>query len=336
LSLPFAQRLIFFAGENKERRPMSVARAFIEAKVFHKPKPIDIAIEVTHRCNLNCIYCDRHTLLKNEMTTGEILALISDFHALGATGLSLDGGEPLTREDFPKIAQHISKLKMEFRLNTNGILVPKRIDWIKDVKKVKISLDGTAKQHDSMRGEGSFAKALEGIRVAKKAGLPVELTCVLHRRNLTCVKELLVLAATLDCRIIFQPVRKSLFNGGEREGNDWMPDYSELYKVFQWLLRQIKQNKYIKNKRASLEHFLHFPKDVRLPCNAGWLNCTVDPEGYLYHCGEINRAAYRINVREHGVAKAFKLLPRFDCGQCWCARTVEENFLWGLRLQKFF
>ena len=215
---------------------MSVARAFIEAKFFQKPKPIDIAIEVTHRCNLNCVYCDRHAPMSNEMTTDEILTIISDFYALGASSLSLDGGEPLTREDFPEIAQHINKLKMEFRLNTNGILVPKRIDWIRGIKKAKISLDGTEKQHDSMRGEGSFAKAIEGIRIAKKAGLHVELTCVLHRHNLSCVGELLALAATLDCPIVFQPVRKSLFSDEEREGNEWMPDYSEFLMSFDWLL----------------------------------------------------------------------------------------------------
>lgn len=314
---------------------MSVFQSLVSAWLAQKPVPLDIAFELTHRCNLDCCYCDRHQPADDELSTEEVLQFVSDFHALGTSGISFDGGEALMRKDLPEIVDHTKKLGIEVRLNSNGILIPKKLSLIKNVTKVKVSLDGTAEYHDSMRGKGSFMKAVEGVRAAKDAGVKVELTCVLHRENLNGVPQLLNLAAELRCGIIFQPVRNSLFNFRQRDATSWAPDEKEMQKAFRHLLHLRRKNKAITNAKASLRHFLNFPDDINIPCAAGWINCTVDPQGYLYHCGEIDRNAYKINLREHGVAKAFDLIPRYGCKQCWCARTVEENYLWGVRLHKF-
>lgn len=314
---------------------MSFYKAFVSAWLVKKPVPLDIAFELTHRCNLDCCYCDRHSPEDEELKTKEILQAISDFHSLGTRGISFDGGEALLRRDLPEIVDHTKKLGMKIRLNTNGILIPKKLKLIKAMNKVKVSLDGTAEYHDSMRGKGGFAMAMEGIKAAKSAGVKVELTCVLHRENVNGLSELIDLAEDLGCRIIFQPVRNSLFNFNRRDAGSWMPDNRDIENAFRRILRMKRKNKTIANSTASLRHFLNFPKDVDIPCAAGWINCTVDPQGNLYHCGEINRNTYTISLREHAVAKAFALLPRFGCKQCWCARTVEENYLWGVKLHKF-
>ena len=72
-----------------------------------------------------------------------------------------------------------------------------------------------------------------------------------------------------------------------------------------------------------------------MPCAAGWINATLDPEGVLYHCGQVSRADRSNNVVTLGAQAAFERLERTGCPQCWCARVVEENYLWGGYLGQF-
>jgi hypothetical protein len=58
----------------------------------------------------------------------------------------------------------------------------------------------------------------------------------------------------------------------------------------------------------------------------------MDPEGNLYHCGNVNRNDRSNNVIQLGARTAFERLPRVGCSQCWCARTVEGNYMWGGRI----
>lgn len=305
----------------------------LKARLLKMPVPINIGFEITHLCNLDCKYCDRHTRGSDELSTEEIVDILNGFYSLGTRALSLDGGEPLAHKDFPKIVEHILGLGMVLRINSNGILVPRVIDWVKHADKLKVSLDGDEPSHDSMRGNGAFRKAIHGVEKARENGIFVELTCVLHQRNLHSVPALLKLAEKLDAPVIFQPVRTSLFDDQGRNGSAWMPGYDDLRNTFAWLLQEKRNNKYIANRKSSLRHFIQFPDDVKLPCAAGWINCTVDPQGYIYHCALISRDAYKISIREHGVKDAFKTMTRFPCTQCWCARTVEENYAWGLSLK---
>jgi hypothetical protein len=90
----------------------------------------------------------------------------------------------------------------------------------------------------------------------------------------------------------------------------------------------------VANRWSSLRHFRSFPDETRIPCAAGWINATLDPEGNLHHCGQVNRDGPKHNVIELGVMKAFERLERRGCSQCWCARVVEENWAWGGRLDR--
>jgi hypothetical protein len=57
----------------------------------------------------------------------------------------------------------------------------------------------------------------------------------------------------------------------------------------------------------------------------------MDPEGVLFSCDQVDRSDRSNDVGRLGVARAFQNLSRSGCGECWCARLVEENYLWGCR-----
>src|SRR5271166_2815486 len=181
--------------------------------------PISIAYEVSWLCNLECTYCDRHTPMAQEMTRDQILKALGEFVELGTRSVSLDGGEPLAHPNVAEIVQFLVERAVEVSMHTNGILVPRKIETIRKLKKVKISLDGPRESHDAMRGAGSFDSAIDAASAARQAGVRVEFTCSVGRHNADVLDQLLDIAERLESSIIFQPVRNSLFVYGERDGS---------------------------------------------------------------------------------------------------------------------
>ncbi len=296
--------------------------------------PLSLTYEITHRCNLSCTYCDRNRALPNEMKPDEIFSALDQFIALGTEYVSLDGGEPLLHEQIDEVVEHLTQRGIEVAMNTNGILVPKKIDTVKKLLKVKISLDGPEPVHDAMRGKGAFKKAVNGAKTAMMSGTRAEFTCVVGCHNAAHIEELIDLAAHLNINIVFQPLMNSLFLDSKRDGSAFQTTPEVIRSVFSNIESYKKESEVIANGWASLKHFRSYPEDTPLPCSAGRVIVTMDPEGVLFKCSQINRNDRSINVVKLGTEKAFRSLPLKGCQQCWCARLVECNHSWGCSLHK--
>ena len=122
--------------------------SILRARALGIPSPVQVGFELTHQCNLDCSYCDRHTKLPSEMTFEQIETALRGLHRIGMHEISLDGGEPLTHPRVLDVVELLAELGVVTRMNTNGILVPKRRDVIRRLSKVKISLDGPEEIHD--------------------------------------------------------------------------------------------------------------------------------------------------------------------------------------------
>lgn len=301
----------------------------LRARIARIPSPVAVGFEITHRCNLRCQYCDRNRG-EAEMSREEIFRVLEGLHRLGMRAISLDGGEPLMSEHVDSVVDWLHDRGVVLRINTNGVLVGQHKDAIRRMSKVKISLDGPAKTHDAARGERAFDRAVRGALLARELGASVELTCVVGPHNSRSIDELLDIAATMQLGIVFQPMRKSLLRTLAMEVG---PEVHRIRHAFHRVQARKAQGAPVLNGWSSLRHFQSWPAARKLPCAAGWINATPDPQGNLYACGQTDRLATRKNAVELGVQEAFRRLARGGCAQCWCARVVEENYAWGLRFQ---
>ncbi len=310
---------------------LSVARA----RLFATPIPVAVGYELTHRCNLSCGYCDRHRPMEREMILDQILVALDGLRRLGMREISLDGGEALAHRDIEAISEWLDANGIVTRLNSNGILIPRRMNVVRRCAKVKISLDGPESVHDAARGPGAYQRAIHGALVSRELGVPVEFTCVLGRHNAHAVDALMDVANRLEIGVVFQPARDSLFIEGTAARSHYRLTTLELRRALLTVEHHKRIGSRVANRWSSLRHFRSFPKDKALPCAAGWINLTMDPEGTLYHCGQVSREDKSCNVVEFGVKAAFAKLTRGGCSQCWCARVVEENLAWGGRFDRF-
>ena len=112
--------------------------------------------------------------------------------------INLTGGEPLRHPDFFPLAREIRRRGMDLGVLSNGTLIgeetAERLAELEPVF-VQVSLDGTRRAHDAIRGRGAYRSALEGIDALKRKGVRVNVSFTAQREN---KNQLLPLA--LVCR----------------------------------------------------------------------------------------------------------------------------------------
>ena len=143
-----------------------------------------LQIELTERCNNDCIHCyinrpagDR-AARQQERTTGQVEEVLREAAALGALTVTLTGGEPLLRDDFETLYLYARTLGLRVRLLTNATLVTPRLARllarIPPLEKVEVTLYGmgAASYEAVTRAPGSFERAWRGLQLLLHAKVP--------------------------------------------------------------------------------------------------------------------------------------------------------------------
>jgi uncharacterized protein len=152
------------------------------------------------RCNLACRYCFYRDVAENReiadygRMSGETTALLIDraFElGSGEYSFGFQGGEP-TMAGLPYFERFIALVnekntrgaEVHYALQTNGTTLDPV--WAKFLKREKflvgVSIDGPRALHDAFRvardDSPSYAKAMEGVRLLRAEGVPVNALCV--------------------------------------------------------------------------------------------------------------------------------------------------------------
>ncbi len=150
---------------------------------------------ITNRCNLRCTYCSHFTSAgdaNHDLPTEEWLAFFEELNRCAVMSVTLQGGEPFCREDLKDLIDGIVRNRMRFSILSNGTLINDEMAAFLAATDrcngVQVSIDGSIPTtHDTFRGNGSFSKAIEGIRSLQKHDVPVSVRVTIHRQN---VKDL--------------------------------------------------------------------------------------------------------------------------------------------------
>ncbi len=158
---------------------------------FTRTKGPLVVWNITRRCNLRCRHCYSGSVpgaAGHELSRDEGFQLIADLRAANVPVLLFSGGEPLMREDVFEWIHAARVAGLHPVLSTNGTLITDAVAARlvgAGLAYAGISLDGTDGANDAFRGErGAFAKALAGLRAAKKAGLRTGLRFTVCAENI--------------------------------------------------------------------------------------------------------------------------------------------------------
>lgn len=213
--------------------------------------PLTVDVDITNRCNLSCIHCNKlSNTITIELTRVQLIQLFDELYDLGIAEVSLGGGEPLFRKDWFDILAHVcSKPGWSVSFNTNGVLWRhidiKRVSTLKYPPRIAVSLDGyTPMTYSELRRDiygkpaiSAFPKVIHSIQDMKEADLAVCVNFVVTNRTANWVFDTIKLAQSLkvDSFLILKLMTNSRFLGNDA------PNLS--YQTWKEVLQKITKRK---------------------------------------------------------------------------------------------
>ncbi len=271
--------------------------------------PLSGSIDLTHRCNLGCIHCylgsgdGRKRTRPNEMTGEELFSIIDEVADAGCLFFLITGGEPLIREDFPRIYRHARERGLLITVFTNGTLVSDTIaELFAELPPycVEISLYGaSAATYERITGvAGSYEKCISGITRLLDRGINVRIKTILMTVNSGEFPQMEKMASRFGVKFRFDAAIFPRLNGDRTPLNLRVPPEYAIDREFSSAERSRSWGEYYRRSAV-------LPKSDRLyNCGAGVTGFHIDPCGNLQPC--LMATNYRHSLVKGGFAAGWR------------------------------
>lgn len=266
---------------------------------------LSLELEFTKRCNLRCIYCyaSAGEPLDGEMSTGEILDVVSQARALGAkTIILLGGGEPLIHPAFSEIIGRIHGMGLSQVLFTNGMLLTGEMCRLLHEYRVAVVVKHNsflAEVQDALAGvSGAHRMIRRGLDLLMEAGYPgkdhhLGIQSVICRQNRDEIVDMWVWARERG----ITPYFEVLTNQGRARSNPQLNlSVEEIRDLFHGLAE-------VDCERFGVR-WTPRPPIAAFTCRRHLYSCLVNSQGHVQPCTGIDLSVG--NVRAKRLADILK------------------------------
>lgn len=249
---------------------------------------------MTERCNLRCAHCYQDDSPAAELGDEALRSVLAQFRALLAeigrrsgaptAHITLTGGEPFVRAGFRELLEEVARERQRwsFAVLTNGTTVDRSL--ARQLAKlgtgfVQVSLEGTPETHDRIRGAGSHARAVAGLRHLVRARVPTMVSFTARRDNWRELPSVIALARALGVGRVWSD-RMIPLGHGERDQVLGPEETRELVAL-------LARERAIGGRTEVAAHrALQFPASGGRPyrCSAGIGLLTVLTDGTVVPC----------------------------------------------------
>lgn len=254
-------------------------------------RPNKVTFLQTIRCNLRCKHCcvaDMNTInYKNMDIESAKLALKRCYEIMdsGKKGVSFLGGEPFCGDHFIELLIYASDLGFNVGLSTNATLIDENFAKLAGERNfnVQISLDGIDKKtHESVRGIGTWNKAITAIKLLKKYHVDVQTNFVYHKGNIDEIESYFEFAKEHGIK---KARLTSLMNMGRAVGElQRVPIDEFANKMIELVKRRTDLIEYV-NETSFMGLILGAKFSQKMiSCGAGVIAFTINPDGNVYPC----------------------------------------------------
>lgn len=327
-----------------------------EAGLWRARSPLvqRVDIELTERCNNACRHCyinlaaGDHRARREELSTAELEGFLREAAELGALTVRLTGGEPLLRDDFPRIYTAARRAGLQVLLTTNACLVtPTLADLFARIPPrapIQVSVYGmSARSYEAVSGvPGSFERFRRGLGLLLERGLSVALTGTALPQTRGEAEELEVWADGLGLRdkpgwvaLLYLRARRD-----DRAKNDLIRSLRlGVEEVVPFLSE--RRDDYLGDLCDFCRRFMGPPGDTLFDCGAGRTVCLgaygdlqtclalhAPQTSYEWRCGTLREAMEEFfpQVRSRRAADP-EYLRR--CARCFLRGLCEQCPAWS-------
>lgn len=279
----------------------------IHQRVLGKRAPLEVSIEVTRRCPLECLHCynnlpiSDHAARAQELSFDEHVRLLDELVDAGCLWLLYTGGEIFARKDFLQIYTEAKKRGFFITLFTNGTLINERIaDYLVKYPPfaIEITLYGATRETYEALTQipGSYDRCMRGIRLLLERNLPLKLKTVpttINRHEVFTMKRMAeeqfgvefkfdaLLNPRIDCSQSPLAVRLSPEEAVELDFAD--PKRKADYR------RMAEQDLAPRAESAATPAL-----QEKYTCGGGKHGCAIDPYGVMSICVISHQQGYSI------------------------------------------
>lgn len=166
-----------------------------------------LSFPVTKRCNFHCLYCGvggEATASNNDIISLELIkSYVYQAMEKGLRKFRITGGEPFLHPNIREILQFMGNLGAYVLVNTNGSLIVKNVEWLKDIPstvKFAVSFDtmkpGVLK---TISGVNCHDAIINGIKFLRNNGNLLRINMVINRHNYDEVFDIINFCKDIDC-----------------------------------------------------------------------------------------------------------------------------------------
>jgi radical SAM protein with 4Fe4S-binding SPASM domain len=163
--------------------------AALQGRQSGRRTPLQVSIEVTRRCPLECLHCYNNLPMgdldarRRELSKEEHFRVLDELVEMGCFWLLYTGGEIFARKDFLEIYTYAKQKGFLITLFTNGTIITEAIaDYLAQWPPfaIEITLYGrTRETYEALTAiPGSYDRCLRGIKLLRERKLPLKLKTV--------------------------------------------------------------------------------------------------------------------------------------------------------------
>ena len=268
--------------------------------LMEKPKLRNIFLELTDKCNLNCAHCGSGCTKSNSnfLDTGTAIKMLEDVakrYDPMDIRICITGGEPLLHSDVLHIIEKAHGLGFSTGMTTNGTLIDDRLARClaaSGLDTIAISIDGLPSQHDIFRcSEGSFRKAVSGIKALRKYGMSAQVTTVVNKGNIGSLESIYLMLKDLG---IESWVLVNVDPIGRAKGRSMLLNAEELNKMYSFVRDKRFDESVELEVLTACSHFqgMEFERETRdhyFQCWAGTRIAGIRANGDIVACLDIEK-----------------------------------------------
>jgi len=256
-----------------------------------------LVMELTERCNSNCIHCwtnlpaDDLEAKNKELNTDEIKRILKEAVSLGCMTARFTGGEPFLRDDFEELYVFARRIGLKVLIFTNATLITPHFaelfSQIPPLEKIEVTVYGMRKEsYESItRISGSFELAWQRINLLLEKKIPFVVKGALLPPNKSEIDEFESWAATIPW--MDKPPSFSMFFDLRCRRDSRKNAAIRKLRVtpeegLQFLSR--RRDRYIKEMQEFCSKFTQPPGKKLFSCGSGMRCGYVDAYGNFQPC----------------------------------------------------
>lgn len=259
-------------------------------------------VHTNNSCPLRCKHClvDGGTEASQPLTKVKIERAVDEAVGLGAGRVYFTGGDPFLRKDLFELIDYVTSRAQLVILTSGVLLTEEKVSKLKgfgDSLLIQVSLEGpNAEINDSIRGQGNFVKAVDGIRRLVRSGLvPIVTTTItgLNHTHLIETSRFLASIGVRDHHVLWLHSR-----GRTRQSMaDLVVPGARVAEIMEGLRRTASELGIVVDNVESLKARVQSKRGRKNDlCNSCYGVMAVNYDGQVYPCASLVGA------------------PEFDCG----------------------